>query len=478
MYVYFIGIGGIGMSALARWYAHKGWRAAGYDRTPTPLTAALCNEGIAVHYEDKGAASIPASFRYKGTLVIYTPAVGDDNAELQYFQGNGNRIIKRSAALGLLTDNDYLLAVAGTHGKTTTSTMLAHILKTSRKPCCAFLGGISKNYNTNLLLAPEAHPYVVAEADEYDRSFLQLHPSVAIVTSADADHLDIYGDVGEMRRAYVDFINNIKDDGVLIIKNTALATLEKAAIRNDIKVYTYACGNDAESGGTADFYATDIVSAAFGTFVFNIVTPFGTITNCTVGVAGLMNVENAVAAVAADMVIFAAKTQPDDALLFNCERALIAAALQCFEGVARRLDVQARSGSTVYIDDYAHHPEELAATIAAIKSSYKNRKITGIFQPHLYTRTRDFAAEFAAALSVLDELILLDIYPAREAPIDGVTSQIIFDKVAIERKRMCGKDAVLDILRAAPREVVVTLGAGDIDTLVEPIREMFDATNK
>jgi UDP-N-acetylmuramate--alanine ligase len=466
--IYFIGIGGIGMSALARYFIHEGNRVAGFDRTCTPLTNALDEEGIAIHYNDSETL-IPVEFKGKDTLVIYTPAVGNDNDELRYFQQNGNKILKRAEALGQITAAKKLLAVAGTHGKTTTSTLLAHILTVSGNACTAFLGGISKNYNSNLLLPQKtvqglqsANNCIVAEADEYDRSFLQLHPTVAIITSMDADHLDIYGNVDELRKAFVAFANQIVPEGILVVKKSVSKELKKHSllINQQTSMFTYAYSE------VADFYAHDIRLKRGGYFEFNIVTPFGIIENCTVGAPGWMNVENAVAATAAAVSYWVSICKEP----FTTHQSLLADALKSFVGVKRRLDVQANYKGITYIDDYAHHPAELAATINSLRNMFPYKKITGIFQPHLYTRTRDFAKEFGESLSALSELILLDIYPAREKPIDGVTSQMIFDHVTISTKQMCRKEDVLKILQEKPRKVLVTLGAGDIDTLVEPIK--------
>ncbi|GHT74236.1 UDP-N-acetylmuramate--L-alanine ligase [Bacteroidia bacterium] len=467
--IYFIGIGGIGMSALARYFIHEGNSVAGFDRTCTPLTTALEQEGIAIHYDDSEML-IPVEFKGKDTMVIYTPAVGNDNAELHYFQQNGNKIIKRAEALGHITATKNLLAVAGTHGKTTTSTLLAHILTVAGDSCTAFLGGISKNYNNNLLLPQKtaqgslsANNCIVAEADEYDRSFLQLHPTVAIITSMDADHLDIYGNVDELHKAFVAFINQIVPAGTLIVKKSVSEALKKHAslITYRSSLFTYAYNE------VADFYARNICVKQGGYFDFDIVTPFGIIENCTVGAPGWMNVENAVAATAAAVSYWVSICKEPLAT----HQSSLVDALKSFVGVQRRLDVQVNNERITYIDDYAHHPAELTAAITSVRNMFPNKKITGIFQPHLYTRTRDFAKEFGESLSALDELILLDIYPAREKPIAGITSQIIFDHVSITEKQLCNKKDVLRVLQEKPREVLVTLGAGDIDTLVEPIKK-------
>jgi UDP-N-acetylmuramate--alanine ligase len=450
--VYFIGIGGIGMSALARYFLHRHKPVAGYDRTRTPLTEALEREGALIHYSDS-AQRIPPDFRSGGgdTLVVYTPAVGSDNSELDFFRKSGVKTVKRSEALGVIAANRRLLAVAGTHGKTTTSTMLAHIMTEAGEGCTAFLGGISKNYGANLLLSES--PFMVAEADEYDRSFLQLFPEVAVVTSLDADHLDVYGSLGELQRAFATFVGQLKPGGALVVKKKLTRSGKPAFMPHlDRRVYTYAFDE------RADFYADNVRALEGGYYSFDLCTPGQTLRGCTLGAPGWVNVENAVAASAAAWVAGAdAQKLPE--------------ALKTFRGVQRRLDVQLATPTLTYIDDYAHHPEELRAAITSIRGMFPEKKITGVFQPHLYSRTRDFAAEFAESLSLLDELILLDIYPAREKPIEGVTSSLIFDKVSIGCKTMCAKEDLPKALNKKNLQVLVTLGAGDIDAMVESIRE-------
>ncbi len=448
--VYLIGIGGIGMSALARYFLHEGRPVAGYDRARTPLTEELEKEGAQIHYDDD-VKLIPALFKESeiDTLVIYTPAVGSDNRELDFFRKNRNKVIKRAEALGVIASTKKLLAVSGTHGKTTTSTMLAHIMTDVGEGCNAFLGGISKNYNSNLLLSK--NNLLVAEADEYDRSFMQLFPDVAIVTSVDADHLDIYGSHDEVKRSFKNFINQIKPSGALIIKKN-LASNGKPGFMQyfDKKMYTYSYNEPA------DFYAAGIKPLAGGYFSFDLVTPGGIARGCTVGVPGWINVENAIAASAAAWVA-------------GVKLAHLPLALKRYQGVKRRFDVQLSTPALTYIDDYAHHPEELRASITSIRGMFPEKKITGIFQPHLYTRTRDFAAEFAESLSLLDELILLDIYPAREKPIEGVSSSLIFDKVSLADKTQCTKGELLEVLKSKKTEVLITLGAGDIDGMIPSI---------
>jgi UDP-N-acetylmuramate--alanine ligase len=447
---YFIGIGGIGMSAIARFYKHEGYEVAGYDKTPSDLTGELQKEGIDIHFDDCVAA-IPEQFRDNSTVVIYTPAIPDNSIELNYFRATGNKPVKRSDVLGIIAKDKKVLAVAGTHGKTTISTLLAHIMTVASDGCTAFLGGVSKNYNNNLLLS--ANEWLVAEADEYDRSFLRLYPHIAIVTAADADHLDIYGDETEMKRAFGDFVAQIDSDGILILKHGTVIPLDKLAC----KTFSYSY-NNAET----DFYAFNM-QLKQNILKFDIHTPFETVENCTLQLPGWVNIENAVAAVAASTVA-------------GVDRSKIRNALETFAGVRRRFDIQINTPECVYIDDYAHHPEELKASITSIRQIFAGRKITGIFQPHLYSRTRDFVAGFAESLSLLDELILLDIYPARENPIEGVTSAIIFDSVQIENKTMCNKEDLMNLLADKKIDLLITLGAGDIDRFVEPITKLLSPT--
>jgi UDP-N-acetylmuramate--alanine ligase len=445
---YFIGIGGIGMSAIARFYKHEGYEVAGYDKTPSDLTGELRNEGIDIHFDDCVAA-IPERFRNRDTIVVYTPAVPDNSVELNYFRATGNIPVKRSAVLGMIAEGKNVLAVAGTHGKTTTSTLLAHILTAaSNDGCTAFLGGISKNYNSNLILS--GSKWLVAEADEYDRSFLQLHPHMAVVTAADADHLDIYGTEKEMKKSFGDFVSQIDPDGTLILKKGTVIPLDKLSCRT----YSYSY-NSRES----DFYASGI-ELKQGFFKFDVHTPDGTVDNCTLGLPGWVNIENAIAAIAVSILV-------------GVDRDGIRNALATFSGVKRRFDVRVNTPEHVYIDDYAHHPEELKASITSVRQMFPGRKILGIFQPHLYTRTRDFAAEFAESLDLLDELILLEIYPARELPIEGVTSDIIFDRVKTGNKVMCTREKLLDLLADKDTDVMMTLGAGDVDRFVEPITKLL-----
>jgi UDP-N-acetylmuramate--alanine ligase len=447
---YFIGIGGIGMSAIARFFQCEEYDIAGYDRTSSKLIEELQNEGMDIHFDDC-ADSIPERFRNRDTLVVYTPAVPDDSAEIKYFRQIGNEPLKRSTILGMIAIEKKVLAVAGTHGKTTTSTLLAHLMTVASKGCTAFLGGISKNYNSNFIFSENS--WMVAEADEYDRSFLSLFPHIAIVTAADADHLDIYGTEEEMKKSFGDFVSQIDSNGALILKKGTDIPLDKVKC----KIYSYSYDNKE-----TDFYASNI-ELNRGCHKFDIHTPAGTIDNCSLGLPGWVNIENAVAAVAA-------------AMMAGANKDMIQNALETFSGVTRRFDLRVNiPAGHAYIDDYAHHPEELKAAITSIRQMFPDRKIMGIFQPHLYTRTRDFADGFAESLSMLDELILMDIYPARELPIEGVTSNIIFDKVQIENKIMCRREDLMNILANRDIDVLITLGAGDIDRFVEPITQLLTA---
>lgn len=454
--VYFIGIGGIGMSAIARYYNHAGYKVSGYDRTPSKLTAKLEEEGIEIHY-NADTTAIPQDV--EETLVIYTPAIPKDMEELVYVQQKGYRLIKRSRALGEIASHQKCLGVAGTHGKTTTSTLLAHLYTHSGTGCSAFLGGISKNYHSNLLLS--RNPVLVAEADEFDRSFLQLFPDVAIITSTDADHLDIYGDVNTIREAFAEFAGQIKENGALILKKGVEIDLSKVKAT----VYSYTFNGEADfcpvnlqpvEGG---YFRFDLAYPAFTTIYGNSVEA-GTIEGCTVGIPGWVNVENGIAAAAA-------------ALIGGIGPQKVKDALAAFQGVERRFDVHINTAKVAYIDDYAHHPQELSSAISSIRNIFPGRKLTAIFQPHLYTRTRDFAAEFAQSLSMVDELVLLDIYPARELPIEGVTSEIIFKDVKAGKKTLLKKEEVLDFLKEKEVDILVTFGAGDIDRLIVPIENLL-----
>lgn len=427
------------MSAIARYYNAKGFKVSGYDRTPSPLTHALESEGIEVHYTDD-ISYIPNEV--EDTLVVYTPAIPADMGELVYVQEKGYRVIKRSRMLGEIAEGQRCMAVAGTHGKTTTSTMTSHLFMDSGEGCSAFLGGISKNYNSNLLISP--NDVIVAEADEFDRSFLQLFPEIAVITSMDADHLDIYGDEQHVKEAFKAFASQVS--GTVIIKHG----LDITPADTSARIRTYSFGNPE-----ADFHAEPLEDGHF-----NLHYPGGVIEDCVVGIPGWVNVENATAASAI-------------ALTYGIAPEKIKRALASFSGVRRRFDIQVRKPGCVYIDDYAHHPEEIKAALSSIRRAYPSSKLTAVFQPHLYTRTRDFAPEFAQALSLADKVILLDIYPARELPIPGVTSEIIFKDITSE-KVLIRREELMGYLQNEPVEVLVTLGAGDIDRFVGEIAEMLD----
>jgi UDP-N-acetylmuramate--alanine ligase len=446
--VYFIGIGGIGMSALARYFKSVGKQIAGYDRTQTQLTEELAVSGIDIHYKDDIQA-VPANFLTPGeTIVVMTPAIPDSHRELEYFKSKNFKIYKRAEILGFLTRNKKAICIAGTHGKTTVTTMIAWLMHQSDAGCSAFLGGISKNFNSNFIQSKTSE-YVVVEADEYDRSFLRLHPDIAVVTAADADHLDIYGSWEEVRKSFEVFISQIRKEGKLVIKRG----LDLQYLNPGIDVYTYALD------GHADYFAENI-RLEDGRYHFDAVTPVEVIKNLSLSHPGLVNVENAIAAIAVTT-------------LAGLSRSKIKESLAEFSGIRRRFDVIYQTGKVVYIDDYAHHPKELDALIASVKKLYPGKKITGIFQPHLYSRTRDFADEFARSLSKLDELILLDIYPARELPVKEITSDLIFRNVMLKNKILIRGEELIDTLRSKEPEVLITMGAGDIDTFVEAVKQLL-----
>jgi UDP-N-acetylmuramate--alanine ligase len=445
--VYFIGIGGIGMSALARYFKATGKDVAGYDRTNTVLTGELMNSGINIHFKDD-IELIPNDYlKTSGTLVIITPAIPVDHKELTHFRKNNFKIFKRSEILGLIVNKKNNIAVSGTHGKTTVSTMIAHILSHSRTGCSAFLGGISKNFNSNLVFNEKSN-YMITEADEFDRSFLKLFPYFTVITAIDADHLDIYGSKDELDKTFNQFVNQTKKGGTVLVKKGL-----KLSLKYDYDYYTYTLTNNA------DFYACNI-SLNNDTYNFDVVTPTIKIKNLILKNTGIVNVENAVAAAAVSYLI-------------GIDQETIRDALGKYTGITRRFDYLIKTKELVYIDDYAHHPQELNAVINSVRELYPDRKVTGIFQPHLYSRTRDFANEFAESLGNLDELILLDIYPARELPIKNITSKVIYDKVKLQNKELCEKKDLLNKLRKRHVEVLLTLGAGDIDQYVEPIKKLL-----
>lgn len=440
---YFIGIGGIGMSALARYFNAIGWEVAGYDKTPSPLTDELQNEGIKVHFEDFGP-SIPAQFKVKEqTLVIYTPAIPKNLGELLFFQHAEAQLFKRSEVLGLLTRQSKGLGVAGTHGKTTTSSMLAHILNESQLKCNAFLGGIATNFNSNLVLNPRSE-YTVIEADEFDRSFLKLTPFASIITSTDPDHLDIYGDASVFLEGFQMYAQLIQTEGCLVKK-------EGLEVSSKAKTISYAIESK-----TADYSGNDLRFVE-GKFLMNVRTPNGVMANVQLGIPGIHNAENAVACIAL--------TQ----FLGLCEEE-IRLGLSTFLGVKRRFEYKVKKEDLVYIDDYAHHPTEIHALVSSVRLLYPGKKITGVFQPHLFSRTRDFFDGFAKELSALDEVILLPIYPAREEPIAGVTSDVLLEKISAPSKMLLSPSEALGYVSKTESGVVLTIGAGDIDRIVEPLK--------
>ncbi len=450
--IYFLGIGGIGMSALARWFLRQGLHVAGYDRTATTLTKALEKEGMEVHYEDRVEA-IPAKVRdsKEKTLVVFTPAIPKDHREHAYLKDNGFTIMKRSEVLGLISRDYITIAVAGTHGKTTTSSMVAHLLKTANKSMVAFLGGITTNYASNLVMNGEVSKdtIAVAEADEFDRSFLRLFPRIAIVTSADADHLDIYGDHESLVTSFKDFIRQIDKGGYLIIHESIAEKLAEDIHHVEKNIYSMSRGQ---------FFAGNI-TAKGGFFEFDL-QGFGKVEHIRLGVPGFHNIENAVAASLA---------------AWHCgvDLPTIRKGLESFSGVKRRFEFVIRHERLVFVDDYAHHPAEIEAFLKSMKSMYPRKKLTVVFQPHLYSRTRDFAEGFSKSLSLADEVLLMDIYPARELPIAGVDSDMLLRNITSPSKMRCNKKDLVEKLEKIDIEVLATVGAGDIDTFVEPIEKML-----
>lgn len=449
--VYFVGIGGIGMSALARYFHFIGKNVAGYDRTPTVLTGELEKEGISIHFTDDISLIAPQYKNSAETLVIFTPAIPKEHSELCYFQNGGYEVLKRSQVLGLLTRERNGICVAGTHGKTTVSTLTAHLLKQSEVDCSAFLGGISRNYGTNLLLSPTSD-LVVLEADEFDRSFLQLSPQFAVITAVDADHLDIYGDRNSVLVAFHDFANKLKPGGTLLVKDRLPLKVE---MHPESTLYTYSI-----SYPDSDFRAENIVLID-GKYRFDLVAPLGVVKDLVVGIPGLINVENSVAACSLALL---AGSKPDE----------IRVALASFTGIRRRFDFRINRPDFAMIDDYAHHPEEIRATLNSVRALYPTKRVVAVFQPHLFTRTRDFASEFSESLELADEVVLLDIYPARELPIEGVTSDIILKDIKKVPAQICSKEKLSDLLLSLKPDVLLMLGAGDIDKEVPLVEKSFD----
>jgi len=440
--VYFVGIGGIGMSAIARYFAKRGVVVCGYDKTRTNLTVALEQEGILISYLDDDA-SLPVCFLDKDphTLIVYTPAIPKNSEILNYFKNEGFVLKKRSEVLGIISKGQFCIAVAGTHGKTTTSSIVAHVLIDSGYGCTAFLGGIASNYNSNFIIGN--NNVVVVEADEYDRSFLTLHPDIAVVTSMDADHLDIYGDASHLQESFKMFAGQLKPEGTLFVK-------EGLPLKGGI----------GYSAGLSSAIKGENIRVEGSKFVFDYSDADVVIRDIQLMLPGKHNVENAVAAIAI-------------ALKLGIGQEKIKTAIASFKGVKRRFEYIVNTPEHIYIDDYAHHPEELRACFDAVRQLYPERKLTVIFQPHLFTRTRDFADDFAKVLSTADHLLLLEIYPARELPLPGINSQYLLDKITLTDKEICGKDLVQEQIKNKKPELLLTVGAGDIDTLIQPLKTIM-----
>lgn len=442
--VYFIGIGGIGMSALARYFKFLNKNVAGYDRTASPLTTELATLGIEIHYDDNPDLVEKNEYDVASTLVVYTPAVPIDHKEYQYFLANGFEIKKRSEVLGLITNDTFCLAVAGTHGKTTTSSILAHLLKETGTPFSAFLGGISEDFNSNFFFS--GTEYSVVEADEFDRSFLQLTPNVACVTSMDADHLDIYGDAATLRQSFEDFVDRLKPGGKLFVRKGL-----------PLEGVTYGIEDDSD-------YCIRNIKVEHGTYIFDLDTPEKTLSGVKFNKPGRHNLLNG-------LVAFAMAVETGSPIH------RLAEALETFKGVQRRFSYKIKEDGFVFIDDYAHHPTEINAIYDAISEMHPSKKVLAVFQPHLYTRTKDFAEEFATSLSKFDAIVLLDIYPAREKPLAGITSEWLLEKIANPEKKVVKKADLLHEIRSQIPEVLVTMGAGDIGLEVEKIKKEFEYAN-
>ncbi len=452
--IYFLGIGGIGMSALARLFIHQGFNVGGYDRTQTPLTERLEEEGAAIHYDDSVAAIAPEFLDKENTTVIYTPAIPADHSEYNYFINKGFEILKRSQMLGHISQGKFVMAVAGTHGKTSTSTLIAWLNSAAEAQGSALLGGISKNFDSNLVLG--SGDRLTVEADEFDRSFLRLSPDVAVVTSVDADHLDIYGTHQAVREAFTQFVGQIKAGGSLILK----AGVELEVTNSKISIYSYSYDTPA------DFYARNIQLTDGALYRYDIVTPSSTIEGCTLGIPGWVNVENSVAAVAS---LWCAARREGREL----DHAKIREALASFSGVKRRFEFYVNTPKRVYMDDYAHHPREIEAALSSVRAMLPSREVLAIFQPHLYSRTQDLYREFAAALSLADRVILLPIYPARELPIEGVDASMIAREVEVPCQ-IVEREALVDHIGSLETDVVITFGAGNIDCCCTPLAELLN----
>ncbi|OBX24197.1 UDP-N-acetylmuramate--L-alanine ligase [Gelidibacter algens] len=443
--VYFIGIGGIGMSALARYFVAQGKSVAGYDKTKTEITEALVELGIDVHFEDT-VDQIPAAFLDKEqTLIVYTPAIPKDHAEFKFFKDQNFEILKRSAVLGEITKNTFCLAVAGTHGKTTTTSILGHLLYECNVPVTAFLGGVSENYNSNFIL--NGTEVTVVEADEFDRSFLTLSPDMAAITSMDADHLDIYGEAAELEKSFVEFTKKLKPNGKLFVKNGL-----------PLEGITYGIEDDAA-------YTAQNIKIINGSYEFDVKTPNETLHNFKFNLPGRHNLSNALIALAMSVE-------------YGIPHHQLAKALASYKGVKRRFTYQIKTDNLVFIDDYAHHPEEINAVHQAVREMYPNKKVLAIFQPHLYSRTRDFADDFGKSLSQFDEVLLLDIYPARELPMEGITSEWLLTKIENNNKKLIQKSALISEILASNAPVILTIGAGDIGEQVKHIKQALQLENK
>ncbi len=452
--VYFIGIGGIGMSALARWFHREGKQVTGYDKTRTLLTDSLSAEGVEVHFEDD-VQQIPSTIieEKEHSLVIYTPAIPKEHKEFIYLREQGLTILKRSEVLGLITNDLFTVAVAGTHGKTTTSSMIAHILHHAGKDMVAFLGGVATNYATNLIsngLLGEG-TIAIVEADEFDRSFLTLNPDVAVITSIDPDHMDIYGDESALKRAFTDFIEKIKNKGQLILHQKAAAQLPELPTEIGTSEYSRTEGGISSADVTIEE----------GIFGFDYLENDKHIKGFQLGLPGFHNVENALAAIAVSLHI-------------GIEEKVIREALRTYAGVKRRFEYILKNGNVIFIDDYAHHPVEIKAFLESVRSLYPEKKITAVFQPHLYTRTRDFAKGFAESLNLADEVFLMEIYPAREAPIKGVSAAMIYEHIEVAKQRITNKGQLFDKVKVSDTEVITTIGAGNIDRMVGPLKKLLE----
>lgn len=442
--VYFIGIGGVGMSALARYFQANKKRVAGYDKTPTEITDGLVALGIQIHFEDAIELIEPAFLNTEKTLVVYTPAIPKNHAELLYFINNGFHVLKRSQVLGLITENTFCLAVAGTHGKTTTTSILGHLMYECNVPLTAFLGGISENYNSNFI--ENGTEVSVVEADEFDRSFLTLSPDIACITSMDADHLDIYGDASQVKKSFEDFSKKVKSNGKLFVKNGL-----------PLKGITYGIEDDSD-------YSVQNIKIDNGAYVFDVKTPKMVLENIQFNLPGRHNLSNALIALAM-------------ALEYGCPCQQLAKALASFKGVKRRFTYHIKTEDLVFVDDYAHHPEEINAVHQAVREMYPNKKVLAVFQPHLFSRTRDFADDFAKSLSQFDEVLLLDIYPARELPIEGITSQWLLSKINNLNKKVVSKSDLLMAIHNSNAQIVLTIGAGDIGEEVKRIKKEFSVAS-